>query len=605
MNSRKLLALAGIIAAPLYFLTFWIVGLIRPDYSFTTQVISQLMVPVAPYQLSVSILFTIFDALAVIFAARLIQWVHDYRTWRSLGYAGAAMMAVVGIAAAVRVGFVPMAPLGAPSPGQEDLFHVGLAGLSFVAAITCLLLFGTWARMLRIPWPFWIYSLLSGFALIIDLGLTAWATWTNFYLVGLLEKLGVVIFLQWMFVVGIRLYRTTGPDYPRLRPEVVDGRTRLRAGAAPRAQRLRRSPAGRAAPRRHAGGHSRSRPSRDGKSRRWRRVLQPKIFIPLLLTFALLGAILGLSDLPDVFGRITRLSIGTLATGFAFAFAYQVFKCLELYLLLRRLDIQLGWRLLVFIFAIGEMTITVPAGQYVENYLLKRTRVADFTLSAAATTALLLVELMVCAAVLAVFPIPHWGWVRPLAIAVFFGVLLFMGFLPLELAALKKLEDWVQRDRVKAAVGGVHRIFDGVDRLSTFGTLAFALVLTAAYLAALAAALLFVGWGAGVGELTYLQASMIYSLALGATLLLAGILTQLGVVEATGLGAAQALGYGWNESLAMLLGFRLVWMGSIWLMNGPAALLLRHAMREQAEARNRSRRDRMRRERRRYPRYGR
>jgi hypothetical protein len=158
---------------------------------------------------------------------------------------------------------------------------------------------------------------------------------------------------------------------------------------------------------------------------------------------------------------------------------------------------------------------------------------------------------------------------------------------------------------VKAAVGGVHRIFDGVDRLSTFGTLVFALVLTAAYLAALAAALLFVGWDTGVGELTYLQASMIYSLALGATLLLAGILTQLGVVEATGLGAAQALGYGWNESLAMLLGFRLVWMGSIWLMNGPAALLLRHAMREPAEARNRSWRDRMRRERRRYPRYGR
>jgi hypothetical protein len=156
--------------------------------------------------------------------------------------------------------------------------------------------------------------------------------------------------------------------------------------------------------------------------------------------------------------------------------------------------------------------------------------VADFTLSAAATTALAPGRAHglrggargVSHSALGVGAAPgHSGFLRRAPVH---------GLPPSGVGCAKEARGLGAKGPGEGGGSGVHRIFDGVDRLSTFGTLAFALVLTAAYLAALAAALLFVGWGTGVGELTYLQASMIYSLALGATLLLAGILTQLGLI---------------------------------------------------------------------------
>ena len=105
----------------------------------------------------------------------------------------------------------------------------------------------------------------------------------------------------------------------------------------------------------------------------------------------------------------------------------------------------------------------------------------------------------------------------------------------------------------------------------------------AGYLGALAGAFTLVGRGTGVEHFSYLQAVTVYSFSLTVTLLMACVLTQLGVIEVAGLGAAVSFGYGPSEALAMMLGFRIVWMGSVWLICGPTALLLRDVMRTTPE----------------------
>ena len=85
-----------------------------------------------------------------------------------------------------------------------------------------------------------------------------------------------------------------------------------------------------------------------------------------------------------------------------------------------------------------------------------------------------------------------------------------------------------------------------------------------------------------IGEsqsLTFRQALTIYFFSLGVILMLGGILSQLGVMEVAGLEVARAWGYTSTQGLAMLLGFRIVWVLSIWLVSGVMIVVLRSQLR--------------------------
>jgi hypothetical protein len=315
----------------------------------------------------------------------------------------------------------------------------------------------------------------------------------------------------------------------------------------------------------------------------WKTVLQPRIVLPLLLSAALLAFAFSISNLPKVMDRIAEISFATVAMGFALALAYLTVKWLEFNLLLSRLEIQLPWRRVVFAFAVAEMTITIPAGVYVQNYILQRMHSAGFARSAAATTAMLFIELALILLILAVLGIPHWLWARPVAITVLGGLLLLLGLLISTDLLAARLLPRVTRQGLKTVVRGVVDVTKGLEQLAVPRTLFPAVVLAVAYLSALAGAFTLVGRDTGVEQFTYLQAVTVYSFSLTVTLLMAGILTQLGVIEVAGLGAAATFGYGPSEALAMMLGFRIVWMGSVWLICGPTALMLRRVLRPPSE----------------------
>jgi uncharacterized membrane protein YbhN (UPF0104 family) len=313
---------------------------------------------------------------------------------------------------------------------------------------------------------------------------------------------------------------------------------------------------------------------------RWLRVfLNVKVFIPVLLAVALLAFAFGLTDITRVLASIRQMPLSAIVLVFALAFIYFVLKALQLKLLLARLGIHSSWRRLLPAYSIGEMSVTIPTGVYAQNYVLQRVDRVSFARSAAATTAALAVEILVVLVGLVVVKIPGWPWLQLTT----FALLVLAAAVSIPLATSRQFRvlalRWLQRGPLRPIGKSVLEFLQGLRQSASVAVMLPASLLGVAYLLVLALAFLTVGHAVGVDRLDFAQALSIYFFSLATILLLAGALTQLGGIELAGLGAAAAWGYSWTEGLAMLLGFRLVWTCSIWLIAGTLILLLRAELR--------------------------
>lgn len=313
----------------------------------------------------------------------------------------------------------------------------------------------------------------------------------------------------------------------------------------------------------------------SGAGRTWRqRLRDPRIVVPTLLSLALLAFALGITDLPRVLERLLEVPLTAVATVLGLTLVYLVLKGTQLRILLHHLDIRVPWRPLVLAFAIGEMTLTIPSGIYAQNYVLQRLGLAGFARSAAATTATLAIEGAILIAVLAAVGIPGWFWLRPLLLA-------FCALAALVIAAMAH-STWLSQQMSRLAEGGrlakpargLLEIIDGVRAMLVPRVLIPCALLGLVYMGALVDGLRVVAQGTGLVGVTFLQAASIYFFSLGIAMTMGGVLTQLGVIEVAGLGAAKAWGYNLSDALAMLLGFRVLWMGWIWVVCGGTSAAL-------------------------------
>ena len=314
------------------------------------------------------------------------------------------------------------------------------------------------------------------------------------------------------------------------------------------------------------------------KQRWWRKLLNPKVLIPVLLTSALVAFLLSVADLPKVFGRISSIPLIDLAAVFGLALAYLALKGFELNMLLSQLDLDVGWRKLLLAYAIGEMTLTIPVGVYAQNYVLERLGSAGFARSSAATTAMLVFEGPVVLVATFVIGVPGWWWLRPtiLGLLCFWALLAIIIFFARRSERLREgVSRLFDRKYLRRVGRGLQDLWQGLRALAYPPVLASAIGITVVYLALLSLGFLVVSHGVGLTHTTYEEAVGIYAFSLAVMLIFGGILSQLGVIEAAGVTAAQAWGYGFDEALAMLLGFRLVWVTSVWIIGGTTTFLLR------------------------------
>lgn len=304
--------------------------------------------------------------------------------------------------------------------------------------------------------------------------------------------------------------------------------------------------------------------------RRWQRVLldslrRIEIVVPVLLAVALLSFAFVFGNLPAAFDRIRAVSATAVFGGFALALIYWILKAILFQRLLAGIHIRPDWRRLGAAYAVGEMCLTIPAGLYAQNWVLRHMHGADIARSAAATTGVLAIESTLLMLTLVMLQIPGWPWLRPAVLALM--AVLGAAFLAV-MSSLGRRRPRLRRGRLRSLSAPLFRFLHALRALGRPLLMLQAALLASVYLTALVLAFLLVGRAVGDSGLTLVQAATIYFFSLGVSMLFGGMLSQLGVVESVGIGAAQAWGYDPTTALAMLLGFRLVWMGSIWLISG-------------------------------------
>lgn len=301
---------------------------------------------------------------------------------------------------------------------------------------------------------------------------------------------------------------------------------------------------------------------------------KPAMLLPVLLASALLVVAFRLGNVGHALGALRAIPLRVLVTALAMAAAYLLLKAWQLRLLLANLGLHPDRRRFLLAFSVGELLVTLPLGIFAQNWILSATGRARFATSSAATVLMLVLETLVTLLLLAAVGIPHWPAVQPLAALLATGVAL-TGVAVVRFAntAERLARKAPPSSRLHLALAQAVMLLNGLKKLSSWRTLALNIVLAAAYLGALAFAFMAVGAGVGVGRLDYLTAATIYALSLAAVLVCGGLVSHVGAVEVLGMEAAHALGISLPDGLALMLGFRIVWTGAIWLLTLPIVLL--------------------------------
>lgn len=309
-----------------------------------------------------------------------------------------------------------------------------------------------------------------------------------------------------------------------------------------------------------------------------RTVLRPGVMLPLLLSAALLAVALSLGQLGEVLARVQAIGLWVMAFALAMAVVYLVIKYWQLHILLQQVSLHPGRRRLLLAFAVGELSLTLPLGIFAQNWMLSVTArdQSRFGRSSSATVMMLIAETLVVLLVLAAVSVPRWPQLQPIA-ALFAAGLLGVFYLALHFGHLaERLPRRARHPLVSRILVQLNELVRGLQRIYRPRLLVIMLISTTAYLAALALAFLVVGRNMGMPNLGFPAAATIYAFSLAVVLMFGGLFSQIGLIEVLGIGAAQAWGLSLTDGLALMLGFRLVWTGSLWLINLPVVLVLWH-----------------------------
>jgi hypothetical protein len=199
------LMVCGVLAPVLYAATVLTGGLLRPGYSHVSQFVSELIATGAPNKWLLDPVFIAYNLLTIAFAMGLFVVVRasgEVRR-RLAGSLGSVILMLEGIFGLATL-FFPQDPIGTPITATGTM-HMMLAGLSSLTSMLPILLMGFWFRYIPSLRQYGAYSFVSVALVFAFGGLAAYSGAVGSPIAGLIERLTIGAFLQWMFVVGLRL----------------------------------------------------------------------------------------------------------------------------------------------------------------------------------------------------------------------------------------------------------------------------------------------------------------------------------------------------------------------------------------------------------------
>ncbi|MCL5996958.1 MAG: DUF998 domain-containing protein [Chloroflexi bacterium] len=215
---RKFLLLCGALGAVIYVVTVILGGVLRPEYSHVSQPISELVAASAPNRSLLSSLFIVYNVLIGTFGVGLFLNAKAGSRGRKLGMAGALALVAVGLAGMLLELFFPQDPGGARAPTTTTgTMHIVVAGIAALGTMLAVLLLALWFRNDPRMKRYVAYSLITVSVILVSGGLGASAASGSggSPVFGLVERITIGAFIQWLFVVGLKMYSAVTPETER------------------------------------------------------------------------------------------------------------------------------------------------------------------------------------------------------------------------------------------------------------------------------------------------------------------------------------------------------------------------------------------------------
>jgi hypothetical membrane protein len=204
---KKLYPYLGIVGPVIYVLTVIIGGALRPDYSHLYNTISELTVAGAPNLVLMNVLFGLYNLMVAVFGLGAFL---DSIVDRSKKFKTAMIMLVVIGCLGLMMDFFPQDQRNA-TVTTAGMLHITLAGLASLLTMAAILLaglsFSANTRLKKLA----VYSFVSCALIFLSGGLAAAAVANDWRYGGLVERITIGLFIQWLLVVAwfvARLKRT-------------------------------------------------------------------------------------------------------------------------------------------------------------------------------------------------------------------------------------------------------------------------------------------------------------------------------------------------------------------------------------------------------------
>jgi hypothetical protein len=201
---KKLLLLSGVGAAIIYLGTVVLGGLLRPGYSHLSMAISELVANGAPNRTLLSSLFLSYNVLTSLFGIGLLLQMKSQLQGQVTGSVGSLALVTVGMAGVLMEVVFPQEP-GGTATTFAGTMHFVMAGVASLGTMVAILTLAFWFKNVPELKGYAAFSTISVTVVFVSGGLTAAAMANHSLLFGLIERITILTFILWMFIIGRKM----------------------------------------------------------------------------------------------------------------------------------------------------------------------------------------------------------------------------------------------------------------------------------------------------------------------------------------------------------------------------------------------------------------
>ncbi|MBV9120617.1 MAG: flippase-like domain-containing protein [Chloroflexi bacterium] len=308
----------------------------------------------------------------------------------------------------------------------------------------------------------------------------------------------------------------------------------------------------------------------------------PKTLAGLILGAVALALLLSFSDIHQVGDAFTHFPPVLLPVIFGLIAGRELVRTVEWRYLLHPLRVKASWRHTTEALIAGDAAQILPAGIFLQNFVLRQTEEADVTRTLAATLVMQFLEAAVGLIVLVVVPVPGWWWLRWAAVIVFTGWLLF-----LILITRQAVQHWIEqrgsRNRFSGWLAKQGKgLLENLQGLGNPWVIGRAIALTALYMSLTVANLYAITRGYHLPNVNWLAAAVIYCFTL-VVIVLNPLPSDWGVSEGLGTAVFVAFGVQVAQGLTIMLLLRFSMIFSSMILTTITAAIFHEDVKEVVE----------------------